>query len=86
MYPQKIVIKIGTGVLTLSRDTSISLHHAMIARIVQAVADLNAAGHQIILVSSGAVAAGLPTFGLNQRPGADETGCSRHARLPAKPV
>ncbi|MGD9746384.1 MAG: glutamate 5-kinase, partial [Verrucomicrobiales bacterium] len=72
--PKKIVIKIGTGVLTLSRDTSISLHHAMIARIVQAVADLNAAGHQIILVSSGAVAAGLPTFGLNQRPGADETG------------
>lgn len=72
--PRKIVIKIGTGVLTLARGQAISLHHAMIARIVQAVAELNAAGHQVVLVSSGAVAAGLPTFGLSARPGADDTG------------
>lgn len=71
---KRIVIKIGTGVLTLVRGSAITMHHAMIARIVQAVAELNAAGHQVILVSSGAVAAGLPSFGLTARPSADDMG------------
>lgn len=62
----KLVIKIGTGVLT--RDEGVVLHHAMIARLTQAIADLNEAGHQTIVVSSGAVGAGLMTFGLTERP------------------
>ena len=62
----KVVIKIGTGVLT--RGERVTLHHAMIARLTQAIADLNAAGHQCIVVSSGAVGAGLMTFGLDERP------------------
>ncbi len=63
---KKVVIKIGTGVLT--REPAGKLHHAMIARISQAIADLNGAGHQCIVVSSGAVGAGLNTFGLDTRP------------------
>ncbi|MCB1066471.1 MAG: glutamate 5-kinase [Verrucomicrobiae bacterium] len=62
----KIVIKIGTGVLT--RGEGVTLHHAMIARLTQAIADLNVAGHRTIVVSSGAVGAGLMTFGLEERP------------------
>ena len=62
----KIVIKIGTGVLT--RGEGVTLHHAMIARLTQAIADLNEAGHRTIVVSSGAVGAGLMTFGLEERP------------------
>ena len=61
-----MVIKIGTGVLT--RNEGVVLHHAMIARLTQAIADVNAAGHQAIIVSSGAVGAGLMTFGLTERP------------------
>lgn len=64
--PLKIVIKIGSGVLT--RAPGVTLNHAMIARLSQSIADLNGAGHQTIVVSSGAVAAGLMTFGLNVRP------------------
>lgn len=52
----------------LTRGQGVTLHHAMIARLVQAVADLSEAGHQPILVSSGAVGAGLMTFGLEERP------------------
>ncbi|MBL9153616.1 MAG: glutamate 5-kinase [Verrucomicrobiales bacterium] len=62
----KIVIKIGTGVLT--RAGGVALHHAMIARLTQSIADLNEAGHRTIVVTSGAVGAGLMTFGLKERP------------------
>ena len=62
----KVVIKIGTGVLT--RGEGVTLHHAMIARLTQSIADLTAAGHSCIVVSSGAVGAGLKTFGLQSRP------------------
>ncbi|MEO0413736.1 MAG: glutamate 5-kinase [Verrucomicrobiota bacterium] len=63
---KKVVIKVGTGVLT--RGDRGELHHAMIARLVQAIADLTRAGHQCFLVSSGAVGAGLDAFGLDSRP------------------
>ena len=63
---KRVVIKIGTGVLT--RNAGGEIHHAMIARLSQAIADINKAGHEVIMVSSGAVGAGLPAFGLTQRP------------------
>lgn len=69
-FKVKVVIKIGTGVLT--RGEGVTLHHAMIARLTQSIADLNAAGHSCIVVSSGAVGAGLMTFGLQSRP--EDTG------------
>ena len=63
---KRVVIKIGTGVLT--RGSSGEIHHAMLARLAQAMADLRNAGHELVVVSSGAVGAGLSTFGLEQRP------------------
>jgi len=66
MKPKRIVIKVGTGVLT--RGTGGELHHAMFARLTQSLADLSRGGHEIVLVTSGAVGAGLSTFGLAERP------------------
>jgi len=63
---KKVVIKIGTGVLTRAPEGR--LHHAIIARITEAIADLHASGHQCIVVSSGAVGAGLASFRLERRP------------------
>lgn len=63
---KKVVIKIGTGVL--ARGDAGELHHAMIARLTQAIADLSHAGHQCVMVSSGAVGAGIGYFELKQRP------------------
>lgn len=68
---QRIVLKVGTGVLT--RDTTGELDHAMLSRLVQAISDLRRAGHEVLLVSSGAVGAGLPAFGLSERPGKEIT-------------
>lgn len=63
---QRIVIKVGTGVLT--RESTGELDHAMLSRLVQAISDLCRTGHEVLLVSSGAVGAGLPAFGLKKRP------------------
>ena len=63
---KRIVIKIGTEVLT--RNAGGEIHHAMIARLSQAIADINAAGHEVIMVSSGAVGAGMSAFCLTERP------------------
>ncbi len=63
---KRVVIKIGTGVLT--RSATGEIHHAMIARLTQAIADLNSDGHQCVIVTSGAVGAGMSTFGLKERP------------------
>lgn len=52
---KKIVIKIGSNVLTLSSGTP---NETRIAHIVEQVANLKKQGYQVILVSSGAVAAG----------------------------
>ncbi len=67
---KRIVIKIGTGVLT--RNAGGGIHHAMIARLAQAIADVHAAGHEVVVVSSGAVGAGLSAFGLERRPAETE--------------
>ena len=63
---KRTAIKIGTGVLT--RNAGGEIHHAMIARLSQAIADINAAGHEVIMVSSGAVGAGMSAFCLTERP------------------
>ncbi|MEX2577801.1 MAG: glutamate 5-kinase [Verrucomicrobiales bacterium] len=66
MSGKRVVIKIGTGVLT--RGSGGQIHHAMIARLTQAIADVATAGHRCVVVTSGAVGAGLSTFGLTERP------------------
>ena len=64
--PSRIVIKIGTGVLT--RDDRIRLDEPAFVEIARAVSALVASGHEVILVSSGAVGAGLMEFGKRERP------------------
>ncbi|MEP7294200.1 MAG: glutamate 5-kinase, partial [Chloroflexota bacterium] len=65
MPKQRIVVKVGTSVLT-DGTTHLSRQHML--GIVQQAARLHQAGHEVVLVSSGAVAAGrerlnFPDFG-----------------------
>ena len=62
----RIVLKFGSGILA-SRSGS-TLDEAQFARLSAEVAGLVSAGHECILVSSGAVAAGLRSLGLRERP------------------
>ncbi len=60
-----IVAKIGSSSLTSGRP---GLDAAALSRIVDQVTAARLAGHPTVLVSSGAVAAGLPALGLSTRP------------------
>ena len=62
----KVVIKIGTGVLT--RESDGKLDGASLVRLVTAVADVINSGHEVILVSSGAVGAGISGMHLEEYP------------------
>ncbi|PQJ27886.1 glutamate 5-kinase [Rubritalea profundi] len=61
-----IVIKIGTGVLT--REIDGKLDRVALTKLVTAVADLVRSGQPCVLVSSGAVGAGISQLGLNEYP------------------
>jgi len=64
--PSRIVLKFGSGILANARGTA--LDQRQFRRLSREVAALVAAGHQCILVSSGAVAAGMGALGLRERP------------------
>lgn len=64
--PRRLVLKFGTGILTRENDDL--LDTAQFARLTAEVAALVAAGHECLLVSSGAVGAGLATLGFHERP------------------
>lgn len=66
---KRIVLKFGTGILT--KPGTVELDGAQFVQLVSAVAELRAAGYQCIVVSSGAVAAGLPAFAYDKRPSDD---------------
>jgi len=63
---ERIVIKFGSGIL--AGRSGNSLDRAQFRRLCGDVAALVAAGHQCVIVSSGAVAAGLDALGLDKRP------------------
>ena len=63
---QRIVLKFGSGILSSAQG--IGLSRRQIARLAREVGALVRAGHQCVIVSSGAVAAGLATLGLDARP------------------
>ena len=63
---QRVVIKFGSGILT--RPGTAALDESQFARLTQAIAILKQDGHEVIVVTSGAVAAGLSVLGLTQRP------------------
>lgn len=59
-------MKFGTGILT--QPATAALDVGQFARLTQAIADVKAAGHEVIVVTSGAVGAGLRAFGMDSRP------------------
>lgn len=65
-----IVIKIGTGVLTRENGT---LDGESLVRLVTAVSALKAKGHACVMVSSGAVGAGVSALSLKAYPDDVET-------------
>jgi len=60
------IIKIGTGVLT--RESDGRLDSASLVKLVTAVAEVSSQGNRCILVSSGAVGAGISDIGLKEYP------------------
>lgn len=57
----RIVAKVGTSSLT---DDHGRVEHSAVAKLAAEVAAVRAAGHDVVVVSSGAVAAGLPALGI----------------------
>lgn len=62
---RRLVVKLGTGVLTDSRKRP---DLVQFAQLVAQVAALRAAGHEVVLVTSGAVGAGMGVLGYDRRP------------------
>jgi len=62
---QRIVIKIGTSSLTHDNG---NISSEKIQNIVQQTAGLRKGGHQVVLVTSGAIAAGFRSLGYPERP------------------
>lgn len=60
-----VVVKIGTSSVT---DDAGRLDEAAIERLAAEVVSARAAGHRPVVVSSGAIASGLPALGLTTRP------------------
>jgi glutamate 5-kinase len=63
---KRIVLKFGTGIL--KDRTSPTIDGAQVWNLLRAVAQIRKAGHEVIVVTSGAVAAGLNILGLTERP------------------
>ena len=61
----RIVVKIGTSTLTHATG---HLNIRRVASLCQVISDIKNAGHQVILVSSGAIGMGVGKLGLRQRP------------------
>ena len=64
-HGRSVVVKIGSSSLTTRGGL---IDSDAISRAVSQIADLRRAGHPAVLVSSGAVAAGLPALGVTDRP------------------
>ncbi len=63
--PKRIVVKLGTGVLTSGIG---QLNTERIAALASGIAALRAAGTEVIVVSSGAVGLGMGRLGLKRKP------------------
>ena len=66
MITQRIVLKFGSGIL--ARPKGNAPDETQFRKLADAVAGLVRNGAQCIIVSSGAVAAGMPILGLKERP------------------
>ncbi len=63
---KRIVVKLGTGIL--ARPNGLTLDAGQFRRLTAEFAELTSLGHSVIVVSSGAITAGLGVLGLDQRP------------------
>src|SRR5581483_8404077 len=61
----RIVVKLGTGVLTDARKQP---DLAQMEQLVRQIAEQRQAGKEVVLVSSGAVGAGMGALGFERRP------------------
>ena len=59
-----VVLKVGTSSIT---DDDGHIDRGAITKVCTEIVAARAAGHQVVLVSSGAIAAGLPVLGLTAR-------------------
>ncbi|MEM0896205.1 MAG: glutamate 5-kinase [Verrucomicrobiota bacterium] len=64
---QRVVLKFGSGILTRS-SKRVALDNNQFEDLVAGVAKLVKEGHRPLVVSSGAAAAGMMAFGLEERP------------------
>lgn len=62
---RRVVIKVGTSTITHPNGL---LHLGRMESLVRQIYDLHAEGREVVLVSSGAVGAGLGKLGLSERP------------------
>ena len=62
---QRIVVKVGTS--TITHDSGV-MNLRNMEKLARVLSDLLGAGHEIILVSSGAIAVGTAKMGLSERP------------------
>ena len=62
---KRIVIKVGTSTLT---DDNHRLVHAKVEKLAREIVELRRRGKEVILVSSGAIGAGIGKLNLKQRP------------------
>ena len=64
---RRFVVKVGSSLVT---NQGQGLDHAALARWVAQIAELRAAGREVVLVSSGAIAEGMQRLGWKERPSA----------------
>ena len=62
---KRVVVKVGTSTLT-HRTGRLNIRR--VENLVKTLADLQNAGHEIVLVSSGAIALGMGKIGMTKRP------------------
>ncbi len=65
---RRLVVKVGSALLTRETDAGPGVDTAMIGRLIGQVAQLRKQGREVVLVCSGAIAAGCAELGLHQRP------------------
>ncbi len=65
LVPRRWVVKLGTGILS---DGKGQIDLAQIGQLVSQVVELRRRGHEVLVVSSGAVGSGMALLGLKKRP------------------
>ena len=64
-HPKRVVVKVGSGVLARG---GMGLHRPTISALAAALASLRGRGIEVVLVSSGAILAGMEALELTERP------------------